>query len=217
MMMRALHFVLGVVRPGLLLGAGLLLVILPIGLFTVQGMPAWPWALDMVLAHKDLVIVAGSGIIIVEVLYWLTAPRRRRPASSITRRNKAGGISLDLNTVRDSLRDLAEEYDEVLRLEPEVFARGTAMDIELALEVVRGSNVPDLCESLQDRVRALVADQVGVFRVHQIRVVIEKLVRADPAAPDETRNDEANAAADDSEAPTRVWQENTAADGKTTP
>lgn len=216
-MKRALHFVLGLARLGLLLGGGLVLVILPLGLFSVGGMKAWPWALDVARAHKDLVIVAGIGVLALEVLYWVTIPRRRRPASSLTRRNKAGGVSLDLNTVKDSLREIADEYDEVLRLEPEVFARGKAMDVELALDVVRGSNMPDLCAALQDRVRDLVADQVGLFKVNQIRIVIEKLVRADPADSNEPGRDDAGASADDSEAPTRVWENDATAEEPGTP
>lgn len=194
-----------------------MLVILPVGLFTVQGMPAWQWLLDMAQQHKDLAIVAGLGVVAVEVLYWLTAPRRRPPASSLTRRNKAGGISLGLDTVKDSLRDLADEYDEVLRLEPEVFACGKAMDIELALDVVRGSNVPDLCTALQERVRQSVADQVGLFDVRRVRVVIENLVRADGKPPEDPPRDNTGASPDDSEAPTRVWRDETTAGSSNAP
>ena len=46
-MKHALHVILGLARLGLLLGGGLLFVILPLGLFSVREMPAWPWALDI--------------------------------------------------------------------------------------------------------------------------------------------------------------------------
>jgi uncharacterized alkaline shock family protein YloU len=189
-MKTALHRLLGGIRFVVIAGGGILCIALTATLFTVQGVPAWPWFLDLLRLRPELGLVGGAGLVALEGLYWLTLPRRR-VHSQLTYRTKQGTVSVDLEAVKEDVEDLAEEYNDLHRLGAEIFPRRRGMDVELHLHVTRGAHVPDLCQSLQNRVRQIISDHLGLFPVKYVRIHIEKLIKTD--VPAETADDRESA------------------------
>ena len=175
-MRKLLHGLFGLCRCLVLVtaGAGVLAFILAGP--RCHGAPCWIWLLDTLRPYPDIAMVIAAGILVLELVYHLTRPRPHG-GDVIDFKGKGGAITVRLQTVADHLMRIGDEYDDVLSLEPALVRRKKSVDVELAIRVRDGANVPDLCRSLQDRVRQTIAGHVGPVTVREVRIQVDELVR----------------------------------------
>ena len=197
-MRKLLHGLFGLCRSLVLVTAGAGVLASALAGPRCHGAPCWIWLLDTLRPYPDIAMVIAAGILVLEVFYLLTRPSRHAE-DVIDFKGRGGAITIRLQSVADHLMWIADEYDDILSLEPALMRRKKSVDVELTIRVRDGANVPDLCRSLQDRVRQTIAGHVGPFKVREVRIKVDELVRK----VDDARDVTPNAAAEEDEGLTR--------------
>jgi hypothetical protein len=173
--MRFLHGLIGFVLF-VLLAVGAVLVV-NAALFP----DPWSQAVDALRDARLLALVGGIVFLLLTVLYALTGLRRRAPEQFISFENEGGAVSISIKAVRDFLARLAEEFAAVISLDPIIRAPGGTIEVELNVRVRSGTQIPELCRLLQDRVRESIKDSLGLSEVRGVKINVREIVAAAPA------------------------------------
>lgn len=175
--MKAFHFLLGVILFVLLLGAGLF------ALSTAfQGVDAWALLLDELKTRQVEAIFVSVGLLLLVLLYALTAFRLPERQQYLAYDIEGGGsVSISLKAVQDFLSRLSGEFAAVHQLDPALRIRNGAVEVQMDVKVKSGAQIPELCRMLQERVRSTLREKVGISDVRDVRVRVQEIVGG-PAA-----------------------------------
>lgn len=178
-MRRILHNALGGLR-GLCIGGGGLALAAFAGAHRLGMEPLagwWTAGLRAVEAAPEAVIAAGAALAVVEALYWLSVPRLPGVTDELIYHGSTGEVTVATDLVVNELRDLAEEFSDLVMLEPTVVPRRNAMEVDLDLKVRSGCATAQLCRALHDRVHELVEERFGMFEMGEVRLHIREIIR----------------------------------------
>lgn len=178
-MRRFFHALFGLALFALIFGGA--------GVVARAGLPGigdWERLSRFVAGERWLVLGAVGVVFFVYVLYLLTGIRPKvRGEQFLTFANDGGAVSISLRAVREFLARLGEEYAAIVHLQPQVRARGDAIDVEFDVRVRAGTQIPELCQMLQERVRQSLRENLGLAEVRNIRVNVREIVGETPPAP----------------------------------
>lgn len=127
---------------------------------------------------------AGSGglIVLLALLYLVTFASRSPKVRYISFDSGNGSVSISVNAVRDYIRKLSGEFSAVVSIDPKIRAERDRISIDLNVNLVAGSRIPELSQALQSRVRDSLRDGLGIAEVHEIKVRVQEIT-GEPASP----------------------------------
>ena len=177
-MKKLLHTFTGCAQWLILLALGLAILVVTVAGSRCQGQNCWLWVLDSLRPHRITAMLGSGGVVILGLLHILTRPSRPKEFESLEFKAKGGKVSVNVDTIRAALATLTDEFEGVAGLEPKVSRTGRHVDVELEVRMQAGTDVPKICTELKDRSRQVIADQVGLFKLREVRIHIGELVRS---------------------------------------
>lgn len=169
--MKIAHILLGIV----LVAIGLFVSVVVL-LSAVQGDTRWA-QLVLAISERPLGAAGGSlGLIVLLVLYVLTALRLPDRVQYLAYDIEGGTVSISLQAIQDFLARISDEFASVTELQPRLRAVNGAIDVQLDVKVKSGAQIPELCRMLQDRARACIREKVGISDVREVRVRVQEIV-----------------------------------------
>jgi uncharacterized alkaline shock family protein YloU len=118
----------------------------------------------------------GGLMILLAMLYLVTfAPHRPKMRYISYDSGADGSVSISDNAVRDYIRKLSGEFSTVVSIDPKIKAERNGISIDLNVELVAGSRIPELSQMLQSRVRESLRDGLGIADVKDIKVRVHKI------------------------------------------
>lgn len=175
-----------------LLGLTLLLLLVTAGVGLIYGAYAgpacWDALLNLVRDERGWGIVIGLALLFLVLAYLVTGIRRKVDADQyLTFKSDGGHVSILLRAVNDFIAKVGEEFAAVISLKPSVIPRGRgSVEIQLDVRVRAGTQIPELCQLLQERVRESVRQSLGISDVRKIEVHIRDIVGTpEPSVPDD--------------------------------
>lgn len=119
----------------------------------------------------------GGMMIFLLMLYLITfAPRRAKTRYISYDSGVDGSVSISDNAVRDYIRKLSGEFGMVVSINPVIRNEKEGISIDLNVELVAGSRIPELSQALQSRVRESLRDGLGIADVREIKVRVQEIV-----------------------------------------
>ena len=177
-MKKLLHTFTGYAQWLILFAIGLAILAVTVAGSRCQGQPCWLWGLDALRPHRITAMMGSGGILILGLLHILTRPLRPKEFETLEFKAKGGKVSVNVDTIRSALATLIDELDGLEGLEPMVSRTGRHVDVDLHVRMQAGTDVPKICTELKDRSRRVIADQIGLFKLRQVRIHIGELVRS---------------------------------------
>jgi len=172
--MRFLHGLFGFVMVILLIaiGAGLMY-----GATLGSDNAYWLKGLDILQHEWFIVAGAGAAVLILVLLYIVTFWRpRTSPKQFISYDGRGGRVSICVKTIRDFIQTTTDEFSSIISMHPSLQFRGGSLDVELELRIVAGTQIPELCQMLQERIKERLQDELGLRDVRNVKVSVREIV-----------------------------------------
>lgn len=170
-MKRVIHVLAGLVLLVVLLGAG-------VGLIHMASYPeCWVQCLDGWQEQRGWGLLAGVALIVVVVIYALSGGRGRANSEPyLSFSNNGTTVSILLRAVNEFIAKIGDEFAAIVSMKPTVHPRGRSIDIDLELRVKTGTQLPELSQLLQERVRDSLQQNMGLTHIKHIHVQVKEMV-----------------------------------------
>lgn len=158
------------------------------GLVIYCGTDTELWKTLTTLAKNERFVTMGAAavIILVLVIYILSGFTRHSVEQFLSFDSEKGTISISMKAIHDFLSGVGDEFAAILSLQPKLRAIGSALEVEMDVKVKSGTQIPELCGMLQDRVRESIQSNLGISDIRNVKVVVSEIVsEAAVAKPDE--------------------------------
>ena len=171
-----------------LLGLLLLLVVLGHGVALIHmaySPTCWAAGLEALQTERGWALLAGLAVLGLLVAYLITGIRPRTGGDQYLSYTRNGAtVSILLRAVTDFITRIGDEFAAVVAMKPRVRPRGRTMEVDLELRIKAGTQIPELCQLLQERVRESLAQDLGLTDIKRIRVQVKEIVgEPEPADP----------------------------------
>jgi uncharacterized alkaline shock family protein YloU len=144
-------------------------------IFLCTSNKVWAETLDTLKYVRAEVLWVGAGFLLVGVLFGLTGYRRKKREKYLSFRNERGTVSISTLAISDYVSKLKEEFPGILRMKPDVRPAKNAVDILVDLRVRSGSQVHELCDLLQQRIRESLTNGLGISEIRRIEVSVKDI------------------------------------------
>lgn len=167
--MKVIHFLLGLVLYLALAAGALAVIVSPQYPDFIQSAVAWGSDLP------DWAKVAlGVGGILYLFVYLVTGLRWVR-GDFITFENANGTVSVSTGALQDYLNGLKNEFAAVAWIKSRLRAVRGALEVDLALGVRDGTQIPELCKLMQTRVREVLEEHLGTCDLRGVSVEVNEI------------------------------------------
>ena len=143
---------------------------------------AWSRMLVQLDSYRIFGIGCGIALILLAMLFILTGVRRQEREQFLTFDNEKGAVSISMKAIRDFLAGVGDEFAAILSLQPSLRASSNGLEVELDVRVRAGTQIPELCRMLQDRVKENIMSNLGISDIRGIRVSVHEIVTTPVAA-----------------------------------
>lgn len=109
-------------------------------------------------------------------LYLFSAVPRRSRRRVLSFDNEGGTVSISTDAICDYLAKLSSEFPAIVKLMPEVISGHQRIDLRIGVRIRAGSQVHEVCELLQQRVRESVTTGLGISQVGNVEVSVMDIV-----------------------------------------
>jgi len=148
-----------------------------LSVFAAAGSPRiWGEAVFLVQRYRDIAFWAGGGVLGLGLIFALLELRGRRREQFLSFDNEGGTVSISTDAIADYILKLASEFPSVVRMQPRVAPRRRSVDIRVDLRVRAGSQIHEVCQLLQQRVRESMVNGLGIAEVRKIEVNVREIV-----------------------------------------
>ncbi|AKJ64081.1 alkaline shock response membrane anchor protein AmaP [Kiritimatiella glycovorans] len=134
----------------------------------------------------------GAVLILLVIGYLYAGGRGRRSRRFVSFDTGEGTVSVSLDAVQSFIRKVASEYPAVLRLDPWVCGHRHGIEVDLRMRVRSGEKIPELSRRVQDRVRSSLSRDLGLDRVHKMKVTVQEIVGEPAPGPEAGRSPDMN-------------------------
>ncbi len=172
-MKRIVHFLSGLTILALNLGTAVYTILL-----TAPGRAQTDWKkLVNGLEAQRWPVFAGAILFFLLWLlfFWSRYAIRSHRERFLTFDTEQGPVSISTLAIADFVARLAMEFPSVVRIDPRVIPRHKMIDVLLNVRVKSGTQVNEMCQLLQQRVRQSLIDEMGIPDVNDIIVNIDGL------------------------------------------
>jgi len=118
---------------------------------------------------------AGGIMILLSLLYLVTFGPGRPKVRYISFDSGNGSVSISVNAVRDYIRKLSGEFSAVVSIDPKIRAEKESISIDLNVNLVAGARIPELSQTLQNRVRESLRAGLGIEDVKEVKVLVQEI------------------------------------------
>ena len=151
------------------------LALLAVGIWGVPERFAG-YALRPLLESSWRGIAAGSAALLFLALYALSGRlARSRRHQVITFENDDGRVTVDTEAVRSYLVGLKDEFAAANWIKPTVSVVQGALRITLDLSVKPGTQIPELCRLIQNRVKEIIQEHLGTCDLAGIEMNVPEI------------------------------------------
>lgn len=128
--------------------------------------------------------VMGTALILMVILYWLTALSIGGKEQFLSFETEGGSVNIRVKAVNDFLKRLADEFADILNLRADIAAsRDGRIEVQLDIDVKSGTKIQQLSQVLQQRVRESMREGLGIADVTSIKVNVNEIIQGEkPAA-----------------------------------
>ena len=151
---------------------------------------SWEQAIGVIRASRLRALECAFVVLLLIVLYILTGIRRCKGEQFITFETEGGSVSISMKAIRDFLARVGDEFAAVVSLDPAIRATSGSVEVDLNLRVKAGTQIPELCKMLQERIRESIKDNLGLTDVRAIRISVREIVASPPEKKQEKKADE---------------------------
>jgi uncharacterized alkaline shock family protein YloU len=156
-----------------------LVVLLAVGIgLLAAALSPQRWSEVQAMSHsgREVWIWLGGGLLVVALLFMASEYRTRRRERFLSFDNEGGTVSISTEAMADYITKLSSEFPSVVRMRPIVIPRRGSVDLLVNVKVKAGSQVHEVCELLQQRVRERVVDGLGITEVRRVEVNVRDIV-----------------------------------------
>lgn len=118
----------------------------------------------------------GGLIVLLSMLYLVTFAPRRAKMRYISYDSGEGSVAVSDNAVREYISKLSGEFSNVVSINPKIKSERDGLSIDLHVELVAGSRIPELSQALQSRVRESLRNGLGIANVKEVKVRVQEIV-----------------------------------------
>lgn len=136
----------------------------------------WNTALVWLETQRLPCLWLGVGLVSLAVLFMCSGLPLRRRDRYLSFDNESGTVSISAEAISDYIEKLIEEFPSVVRLRAVVVPRRGAVDLLVNVRVRAGSQVHEMCELLQQRVRESMVNGLGISQVRRVEVSVREIV-----------------------------------------
>lgn len=140
------------------------------------GHSYWLAFLDYVRGERLASLATGAALLLLVVIYAMTSVRRKRGEQFISFDGGKGLISINARAVKDIIQKVEDEFAAILSLQPILDLKKGGLFVELNVRVASGTQIPELCQMLQDRVMECIHDQLGLSELKGIKVNVQEII-----------------------------------------
>lgn len=120
----------------------------------------------------------GVALILILLVYLATFGPPKPRARFIAFESDNGSVSISVDAVTEFIRKLGDEFGAIVSMEPRISSEKTLISIHLDVKIQAGSRIPELSQTLQNRVRESIRDGLGIVEVREIKVKVKEIVGA---------------------------------------
>lgn len=174
-MKRVTHVLIGLLLMVLLisLGAGLI--------YVSYNQECWGLCLDALRAQRGWATLAGIVLLALVVVYLISGIQRRPTGDQyLAFRNNGATVSILLRAVNEFVSRIGDEFAAIVSMKPSIRPRGSSISIDLDVRVKAGTQIPELCQLLEERVRESVRQNLGISDIKKIRMNVKDIVGDTP-------------------------------------
>ncbi|MBP7831202.1 MAG: hypothetical protein KA248_14940 [Kiritimatiellae bacterium] len=148
-------------------------------LFAARAAEPWSQGLDFLRGERWPALGAAAAVLFALALYVLSGIRPRRYSEPfITFENESGAVSVSTRAIGEVVSRVGDEFAAVLGLDSAVRPAGGSIEVTLDVKVRGGTQIPELCRMLQDRVRDIIRENLGLTEIRGVRVTVREIVGA---------------------------------------
>lgn len=127
--------------------------------------------------------VAGTTLILLVILYWLTAMSGNVKEQFLSFATEGGSVNIRVKAVNEFLKRLADEFADILNLRADISAsRDGRIEVQLDIDVKCGTKIQQLSQVLQQRVRESMREGLGIAEVTTVKINVNEITQGDKPA-----------------------------------
>jgi len=155
-----------------------LLLQVAVGFYLTLGEPtAWRQAITRMVLYRTETFAAALGLASLLLIDLLTIPRQHHDdARFVTFRSKDGQVSISLSAIREFLQRMGSEFAALKDMHISIRPRRNRLSISVDLRVTADEYLPELCQTLQERIREALREQLGIHAVAGVVVRIREIL-----------------------------------------
>jgi len=157
------------------------LVVLAAGLWMVAGRFGFDCAVaDAILGDPRQRPIIGAALILLVVIYWISAVPRSKEERAVSYEHEGGRVSVSIKAVNALLSRLEDEFAAIENLRASVNPRDKSVRLDMAVK--SGAKIQELSQALQQRVSESLQDNLGISDVGAIRVFVREIMPPENAS-----------------------------------
>ena len=138
-----------------------------------------------VLADAIGKFVTGTALLLLIILFWLTALGGGAKEQFLSFATEGGSVNIRVKAVNEFLKRLADEFADILSLRADISAsRDGRIEVELDIDVKSGTKIQQLSQVLQQRVRDSMREGLGIAEVTAVKVNVNEIIQGDKPLPE---------------------------------
>lgn len=137
--------------------------------------PVWEVTSNTIEMGRLVLVLSGAAIWGLALFYVITGRKRKRDPRYLSFDNEGGSVSISTDAISDYITKLTPEFPSIVSMKPKVVPARNQLDVVIKLKVKAGSQISEVCELLQQRVRESMAGGLGIEDVRQVRVSVDEI------------------------------------------
>ncbi len=167
--MRFWHSIVSILFVTIILIMGLL------GMFNLSSY-VWEVANEQLELVRLGLTVSGGLIWALAILYLLTGRKRKKNSSFLYFNNEGGTVSVSTDAIADYVSKLQSEFPSIVQMKPQIIPSKNAINVLVKVKIKADSQISEVCELLQQRVRESIGTGLGVQQVGKVEVSVVEII-----------------------------------------
>lgn len=130
--------------------------------------------IDFLVNNPTDRFIIGAVLLLLVVLYALSAIPARRAERFISYNTEGGPVSVSIKAINDLLAKLADEFAGIVNLRANIASRDKSVRLDMAVK--SGTKIQELSQAIQQRVRESIEDSLGISDISSVKVFVQEIV-----------------------------------------
>lgn len=154
------------------------IVLFVIGTFIVfDTFELSPKMILFIINDRALKLALGCILMIIVLIYWFTVVALRQKQLFISFENEYGNISISVDAISNFIRSLSKDFNEILDMKSDIYVTTDGkIVVNVWLEILAGCKLQSLSSSLQERIKNVLKDSLGITDIEKISITVKEIV-----------------------------------------